>query len=63
MVGDLFFVLFFQKFDNYIKGIVHLYIEFLDKLTPLILHVTYQLIQIFITFDRTDISFFKQVHK
>ena len=43
--------------------IVGIYIVFLRKLRPLFLYLTYELVQIFITFNRTDISLPKPVNE
>ena len=51
-------IFIFLKFDNFIKGIVWVYIVFLKKLRPLFLYLTYYHDQIFITVNRTDESFF-----
>ena len=44
-----------------VKGIVRICILFLKKLRRLFLYLIYELVQIFITFNRTDVSLFKQV--
>ena len=38
-------------------------IVFLKKLRPLLLYLTYSLVQIFISFNKTDVPIFKQVNK
>ena len=46
-----------------VKGIVCICILFSKKLRRLFLYLIYELVQIFITFNRTDVSLFKQVKK
>ena len=50
-------------FLNYqtIKGILHIHITFLKNIRQMFLFFTYQFVQIFITYNRTDVSLFKQV--
>ena len=52
-------------FLNYqtIKGILHIHITFLKNIRQMFLFFTYQFVQIFITYNRTDVSLFKQVSK
>ena len=38
-------------------------VVFLKKLRPLFLYLTYKLLQIFITFNRFDVSLLKQVNE
>ena len=40
-----------------------IYIVFLKNQRPLFFYLTYELVQIFITFNRTDVTFFKKVNK
>ena len=40
---------------------MHIYIVFLKKLQPLFLYSTYELVRVFINFNRNDISLFKQI--
>ena len=56
-------LIFLFQFYNFIKGIVHIYIAFFKTLGPLFLYLNYELVQIFITFNRTDVSLLKQVNK
>ena len=43
--------------------ILHIYIIFIKMLGPVVLYLTYELVQIFISFKRNDASLFKQVNK
>ena len=58
MVCDMYFS--FPKLINFIKRI---YILFLKNVRPLLFYLPYKLVQLFVTFNRTDVSFFKQVNK
>ena len=49
--------IFFWIF-NFIKEIVCICIVFFKKLKPLLLYLAYELVQIYITFNRTDVSLF-----
>ena len=56
-------IFLFLRFYNFTEGILCIYIIFLKKLRPLLLYLTYKLVQLFIAFNRTDKSLFKQVIK
>ena len=56
-------IFLFLRFYNFIKGFVHIYIISLKELQLLFLYLTYELAQTFITFNRTDVSLFKQTNK
>ena len=51
-------IFLFLKFDNFIKGIVHICIVFFKKLRLWFLYLTYNLVQMFIVLNTTDASFF-----
>ena len=51
----------FLRFYNFIEEIVQIYMVYLKKLRPLVLYLTYQLVQIFITLNRTNVSLFKKL--
>ena len=54
-------IFLFLRFCNFIKVIVGIYIVFLKKLRPLFLYLTYELVQIFITFNRKGLSIEKEL--
>ena len=60
MVCDAYFSIL--RFYDFFKGFAHIYI-FLKKLGPLLLYLTYELAQIFMNVNRTDVLLFKQVNK
>ena len=49
------------KFYNFIKETVRIYIVFFKKLRSLSLHLTYELVQIFIAFNWIDVSFLNKL--
>ena len=49
-------IFLFLSFYNFIKGFVRIYIIFFKQLGTLFLSLTDELVPIFITFNRTDVS-------
>ena len=55
-------IFLFLRFYDFFKGFAHIYI-FIKKLGPLLLYLTYELAQIFMNVNRTEVLLFKQVNK
>ena len=53
----------FLKFDNFIKGIVRIYIVFFHKVGPLFLYFTYLHVEIYITWELMYLSLIKLISK
>ena len=56
-------IFIFLRLYNFIKGIVRMYKAFFRNLRPFFLYLIYELTQIFISFNRTNVPLFQQVNK